>query len=162
MGDILLKDHYQVTTMCDIVVLTLGEYTMTLFYQTAFEIAAGMRLAAKMSMRYEGVRTGEWRKILEEVRPQKPKIPIPNRVYRRSNEPSNISSWRVDWERQLVRVVFDELTASLHYTDALRLHVLLREYARVAKAWAGDVGRTTRCVAHLADAEENDKFVYAA
>jgi hypothetical protein len=161
MDDLLLKSHYRVTTTNDIVVLTLGSHTIKLFYQTAFEIAAGMRLAAKMAMRHEGVRTEKWREILREVAPQKPKVPRPNRVFRRSNEQCNISNWRIDWDQQLVRVVFDDLTASLHYTDALRLHVLIREFARVAKAWAGDEGKTTRMLAHLTDAEANDKFVYA-
>ena len=73
---------------------------------------------------------------------------------------SNITEWRVDWARQLVVVVFDQLECSLHYSDALRLHVILREHARVAKAWAGDRARVKRTLAYLNDAEENDKFVY--
>ncbi|MEE8598018.1 MAG: hypothetical protein V3S69_00600 [Dehalococcoidales bacterium] len=162
MPAILTEEHYKVSTTNDIVVLKLGSHTIKLFYQTALEIAAGMRMAAKMGMRYEGVRTQQWREILKNAQLKLPKIPRRNKVFRRSNEPSNISAWSVDWDRQLVVVKFDSLTATLHYTDALYLHALLRGFAKVAKAWAGDEGRTRRTVAYLNDAEENDKFVYAA
>ena len=50
---VLIEQRFSVGTTNDIVVLTLGTHTIRLFYQTALEIAAAMRLAAKMGMRYE-------------------------------------------------------------------------------------------------------------
>lgn len=159
---VLLEQRYSVGTIGDIVVLTLGSHQIRLFYQTAFDIAAAMRLAAKMGMRYEGVRTENWRELLSDLNPQLPKPPKTHPSFRRSNETSNVSEWRVDWNRQLVMVIFDNLECSLHYSDALALHAVIRAYAKVAKAWAGDTGKVTRTLAHLSDAEDNDKFVYSS
>lgn len=157
---VLLEQRYSVGTIGDIVVLTLGSHQIRLFYQTAFEIAAAMRLAAKMGMRYEGMRTETWRSLLDDLNPELPQTPKTHPTFRRSNETSNVSEWRVDWNKQLVVIVFDYLECSLHFTDALKLHAVIRAYAKVAKAWAGDSGKVTRTFAHLNDAEENDKFVY--
>lgn len=153
-----------VNAYCDLVYVTLGDRTLRLFYQTTLEIAAGMRLAAKMSMRHEGALVTQWRETLQSIPTSG--LPRPefyrraHKTFRRSNLLANVSVWRVTWSGALVSLHADDVVFRLHWTDALVLHRVLREWAKDAKSWAGDTSRTTRSVAYLSDAEENYKYGY--
>lgn len=155
-----------VDAYCDIVYVTLGDRTLKLFYQTTLEIAAGMRLAAKMSMRHEGAPVTQWRETLQSISASgcplsRPELyRRPHKIFRRSSLLTNVSVWRVTWSGALVSLYADDVVFKLHWTDALVLHRVLREWAKDAKSWAGDTSSTTRSVAYLSDAEENYKYGY--
>ena len=117
-------------------------------------------MAAKMAGRYEGVRTNLWRTFVLDKERQ-PRKQLHRDGYRRSGTVSNIKNWSVGGKRNLVVLHFDDLTVDMHYSDAFKLYVWIRESARDAKAWAGDGSRNMTTRAVLVDAEVNDKFVYA-
>ena len=158
MTDILQKDHVSATSDHDLAVLRLGSHTLRMYYPTTFEIVQAIRVAAKLAMRHEGVNPPSWREVLGSLGTQLPDHVPRHKSYRRSGLVSNVNQWSVAWENQLVVLKFDELTCKLHYSDALRLHVLLRAAAHNAKRWAGDTTRAIRSIGYLADAEENDKL----
>lgn len=145
----------------DIVVLTLGTHEIRLYYQTTFEVVNGLRLAAKIALRHEGLQMPDWRAVLDTVKPQLPARIKTYKGYRRSDMLTNVDTWKVQWNGSLVVVKFNELTAELHYSDALRLHLLLRAAAKNAKAWSGDDAKQMRVSAYLNDAEDNYKYNYA-
>ncbi len=161
MPDILLPDTVNAKSVLDVVHLQLGAHTIKMFYQTSFEVTNGVRMAAKLAMRHEGVQIPDWREVLASVQTQMPFRERTHHGYRRSNELSNITKWDIKWNGSLVVLVFDELTCKLHYSDALRLHTILRRASQNAKAWAGDESKTMRMTAYLNDAEENYKHGYA-
>jgi hypothetical protein len=155
VSDIFTSQHVSSSTLLDMVVFEIGTHRPRVPYQTAFEILNGVRMAAKMAMAEDGNPVTAWRQMAE-INADRDK-PIPHRGFRRSTEVSNVGTWSVRFEGVLVVLVFDELTAKIHYADALTWYTGLRISARQAKAWAGDTSRTLRGVAHLTDAEANDK-----
>lgn len=158
---ILTVDHVSVGNLYDLVILRLGTNKLRMPYQTSFEVINGMRMASKLAMRHEGVQAPKWREVLKSVQGMIPKTQALHPQYRRSMEPSNVKQWSIKWEGSLVVLHFDELTCKMHYSDALRLHAMLRAAAHNAKRWAGDTGRAMRMTAYLNDAEENYKHGYA-
>lgn len=81
-------------------------------------------------------------------------------VYRRSGLATNVESWKVTYENQLVVMRFNDQFFKMHYVDAIVLHAWLGRAAKQAKRWAGDSSRQWRLFARLTDAEDNDKFAY--
>ncbi len=159
--DLLLPDKVDAWSDCDIVTLQLGENKLTMYYQKTFEVVNGVRMAAKLAMRHDGSQIPDWRDVLDSVKGQlRPKVKA-NRTYRRTFEVSNVNEWSVAWNGTLVILNFNELVCKIHYTDAFRLHAILRRAAQNAKAWAGDGSSTLRMTAYLNDAEENYKRGYA-
>jgi hypothetical protein len=161
MSNILKSEVVGASSENDLVHLQLGRHKIHLYYQTAFDIVNSIRMAAKLSLRHEGLQMPDWRALDAEVAAQLPPKVKRNRIYRRTNAQSNISRWSVDWEGSLVVLHFDELTCKMHYADAFRLHGLLRHVATNAKNWAGDPSRSMRATAYLNNAEENYKHGYA-
>ena len=138
--------------------LKFGPQRFLLYYQTAFKIAAGILMSAKIAAQYEGVRPETWSETLK-YQQQRPTVPK-HREYRRTTEVPNFKTWKVGGERNLVVLTFDQEIIKIHYSEAFVLYGMVRLAAKNAKAWAGDTSRqwTTRAV--LVDAEQNDKFVY--
>ncbi len=140
--------------------LKFGPQRFLLYYQTAFKIAAGILMSAKIAAQYEGVHPSSWSEELKRIlRQQVPTVPK-HREYRRTTQVSNFKTWKVGGERNLVVLTFDQEIIKIHYSEAFVLYGMVRLAAKNAKAWAGDTSRqwTTRAV--LVDAEQNDKFVY--
>lgn len=158
MPEVLTKQYYNVGTVHDIVEVQLGPQRFLLFYQVAFDVAAGLQMAARLAARYEGVHPSKWVEFIDAT-PRVPHTPK-NRHYRRSGANQNFTTWSVAFEHNLVVINFDQEVIKLHYTDAYKLHSIVRAAARNAKAWAGDTARQWTTRGSLADAEENDKFVY--
>ena len=79
-------------------------------------------------------------------------------VYRRSGLLTNVKSWQITHENQLVVMQFNDQVFKFHYEDAVVLHHWLGRAAKEAKRWAGDSSRQWRLFARLTDAEDNDKF----
>ncbi len=161
MSDVLLKDHVSVDTLCDLVILRLGTNELKIPYQTGFEVVNALRMACKLTMRHEGVQIPDWRKVLDTVRTELPKVVSLHPQFRRSLEAANVRTWSIKWEGSLVILVFNDLTCKMHYSDGLRLHLMLRAGANNAKRWAGDTSKAMRMTAFLNDAEENYKHGYA-
>ena len=160
MDKVLTKQHCAASSVCDIVGLKFGERRLAMFYQTAFNIAAGLRQSAKLAARYEGVRTNNWDgQIKAHLHNYHSDEPF-NREYRRSGHKPNFSKWSVGHTDNLVWLKFDELTVRIHYENAFELYGWLRNEAASAKRWAGDSSKIWSSRAHLVDAEENDKIVY--
>ncbi len=144
----------------DMVGLQLGSDRVLMYYQTAFEMAAALCMHAKMAGRYEGVHPRLFREFIDQASlPGRPKRHF---EYRRTQEQPNFKNWTVAHRDNLVRMTFDTLTKTMHYSDAFKVYTQFRHAARVAKAWAGDDGRQWTTRAHLTDAEQNDKFLYVA
>lgn len=147
-------------SMYDMVGLQLGSDRVLMFYQTAFEMAASLCMHAKMAGRHEGVHPRLFREFIKhDSLPGRPKKHF---KYRRTQEQPNFHRWTVGHRENLVRMTFDDMSKTMHYSDAFRIYTQFRHEARVAKAWAGDDGRQWTTRAHLTDAEQNDKFLYVA
>jgi hypothetical protein len=161
MSLVLQSEVVDASSENDMVHLQLGTHKIHIYYQSAFDVVNSIRMAAKLALRHEGLQIPDWRAIDAQVAAQAPPKVKLNRVYRRTEARANVSKWSVDWEGSLVVLHFDELTCKMHYTDAFRLHGLLRHVAGNAKNWAGDPSRSMRATAYLNDAEENYKHSYA-
>ena len=160
MGEVLGRQVCDAQHKCDMVGLMFGSYRVSMYYQTAFKIASAVLMAAKMAARYEGVNPRHSQEIMTKMTRgvEEPQA----REYRRTTHTPNFNKWTVAWEKNLVVFTFDEATIKVHYSDAYELYGWLRVAAQNAKRWAGDRSRHWTTQAHLADAEENDKFVYAS
>jgi len=159
MGEVLQQHACEAVHAYDMVGLKFGPQRFLLYYQTAFKVAAGVLMSAKLAAQHEGVHPSKWTEFVNNAQ-QAPLEPL-NREYRRTNHVSNIRKWKVGFENNLVVFTFDNETIKMHYSDAFTFYGMIRVSAKNAKAWAGDIGKqwTTRAV--LQDAEENDKVVYA-
>lgn len=160
MSVVLTFQQASAASRHDMVGLKLGSDRVLMYYQIAFTMAASLCMHAKMAGRYEGVHPRLFHEFIEhdalDGRPQR------HRTYRRTGERPNFRNWTVGHKGNLVRMTFDDMTKTMHYSDAFRVYTVFRHHARIAKAWAGDDGKQWTTRAHLADAEQNDKFLYVA
>jgi len=159
MNCLFLKRRVNVRPLYDMVVMTFGNQKPKVPYQTAIEICNGIRMAAKMAMRYEGNKAKEWRKFIELDKDEF--VVRAHSKFRRSREVPTVKNWRVDWKGAIVVLCLDELTVQIHYAEALELYMQIRVAARQSKAWAGDRSYTKRVTAYLNDGEENYKYGYS-
>ena len=158
MSDILTRERVNVQQGKDLVRLQLGDRNVLLYYQTAFAILQGMRVAAKAAMVFEGNKIKKWREFANDDIPPSP-APVPlHHEYRRSGNTSNLKKWNVSFGGALVILRLDDLTVKFHYSDAFYLQAWMRLAAKQAKRWAGDSTKSLRATAHLTDAEENYKY----
>ena len=155
MSRVMTKLFVAVRPNMDMVEVQLGSHTLRVPYQTAFEIASGIRVAAKTSMSFEKTPVKEWREI-SEVEDGEPVLATSHQ-FRRSKLIGNVNTWSIAFEGALVVIRANELELKLHYSEAFPLHQLIRQKAREAKAWAGDTSRSIKVRATLSDAEENYK-----
>ena len=158
MGEVLTKQTCAAGAKYDMVGLKFGTQRFLLYYQIAFELAAGVLMASKMAARYEGVHPSKWSEFVNTIQ-QSPIAPL-HRGYRRSDATPNFKDWSVAFERNLVVFKFDQETIKMHYSEAFEMYGWIRTAAKNAKHWAGDTSRQWTTRANLVDAETNDKFVY--
>ncbi len=158
MGAILTQTQVSVKQGMDLVQLRLGDRQILLYYQEALDICLKIRGLATFALRYERNHPKLIRE-LEKYDHAPLDTPL-SPVYRRSGLVSNVKSWNVTYENQLVVLRFNEQFFKLHYTDAAHLQAWLGRAAKEAKRWAGDSSRQFRVFARLTDAEDNDKFAY--
>jgi len=156
---VLTKKTCASATKYDMVGLKFGPYQFLLYYQDAFKIAAGVLQSAKLAAGYEGIHPSKWSEFVDATQ-QDPLEPL-NPEYRRSRHRPNFTTWQVAFERNLVILTFDQQKVYMHYSDAFAIYGLIRLAAKNSKRWAGDTSRQWTTRAHLVDAEENDKIVYA-
>ncbi len=158
MTTVLTKQACAAGAAYDMVGLKFGSLRILIYYQTAFKIAAGVLMAAKLSARFEGVHPSKWTEFVNAV--QQDVLEPLHHEYRRTQAVANIKKWDVSCDRNLVVIKFDNEHVRLHYSEAFTLYGMIRLAAKNAKAWSGDTSRqwTTRAI--LTDAEENDKFQY--
>lgn len=145
----------------DIVLLRLNDNLLKLYYHTTFEVVNGIRMAAKLAMRHEGMQIPDWRTLAGMEGDRLPSLIPVHPTYRRSGIKSNVKSWDIKWDGSLVKPIFNELVSTLHFSDAFRLQIELRNEARDAKAWSGDKSKALRVTAYLSDAEDDYKHGYA-
>lgn len=159
MSEVLTKHTCAAVHHCDMVGVQFGPQRVVMFYQTAFKLAAGLLQAAKLAGRFEGVHPSKVAELTH-IKQQEALEPLHNE-YRRSTYTPNFEEWKVSFDRNLVVFTFDEERIHMHYSNAYEMYGWIRLAAKNAKRWAGDRGRQWTTRAHLADAEENDKFIYA-
>ena len=160
MGEVMTFQQCRAASMYDMVGLQLGSDRVIMFYQTALTMAASLCMHAKMAGRHEGVHPRLFREFIEhDTLPGRPRR---HHTYRRTQQQPNFQGWAVAHKGNLVRLTFDTMTKTMHYSDAFRVYTQFRHEARTAKAWAGDDGKQWTTRAHLTDAEQNDKFLYVA
>ncbi len=159
MSEVLQKHVCEAVYAFDMVGLKFGPQRFLLYYQTAFKMAAGILMSAKLAARYEGVHPSKWTEFVNNAQ-QAPFEPL-SHEYRRTMHTPNFKTWKVGFESNLVTITFDHETIKMHYSDAFTLYGMIRVASKNAKRWAGDTGKQWTTRACLTDAEENDKFVYA-
>jgi len=157
--DLFTSKQVNVQQAMDIVQLVLGSNKIRLYYHTTFSLCSKIQGASKIAMQHEGVKPEFWNKLAKYDRTT---IDTPvNKTYRRSPHLANVEMIDVKIKGSLVVLVFDDLVAKFHYTDAAKLCVWLRRSAKQAKNWAGDRSQIWNTYANLTDAETNDKVMLA-
>jgi len=159
MNEVLTQHVCSAEHSQDMVRLIFGPHSVQMYYQTAFEIAASILQASKLSARFEGVHPSVWSDILKKAQ-QEPFEPL-SPFFRRGTQQPNFTDWSIGFERNLVVFKFDTAIIKLHYSNAFEFYSWVRLAGKNAKRWAGDKGRQWTTRANLQDAEDNDKFVYA-
>ncbi len=142
----------------DLVELDIASNKIRLYYQHVFTICSKLQGNATFALRYERNHPELWRELNKYAR--EPCIVPMHPQYRRSGLMSNVESWSVRFENQLVVLQFDDLVAKFHYSSIPRLRAHLYRAAKQAKHWAGDAVKQWNIYAKLTDAEDNDKFAY--
>lgn len=156
MSDLMTKQRVSVVADLDMIRLSFGSESVVIPYQTAIEVANGIKMAGKLASRHEGNSAQDWRDFIDIDNGPKSKTER-HRGFRRSNVGPNVREWTVGWDGAVVKITFDQTTVGLHYSDALECYNWLRVAYRDAKAWAGDTGKIMRTTAYLNDAEQNYK-----
>ena len=124
-------------------------------YASAFAIEQHARLAAKQAMRMAGEKVSKWRGFAQVKDLEVVAVP--------GAEPRSTLAGKFEWSIDLkdwderVFFYFGNVELVLHFEKALLLAADLRAHAKVAKAWAGDRGRSMRAAGSLTDAETNYK-----
>lgn len=158
MGVILTQHQMSVKQGMDLVQLNLDDRSILLYYQTTFDICMKIRGLATFALRYERNPPALMHE-LEKYEQEPSNVPL-SPVFRRSGLMTNVDTWGVYQEDQLVVLVFNDLHVKMHYVDAVMVHAWLGKAAKEAKRWAGDSSRQFRVFAKLTDAEANDKFAF--
>ena len=137
----------------DMVVLALGSLRPIIPYQTAFDVAQALRVAAKQAARFDRAPAT----FVNELSLGDPRenLPEPHPTFRRSTKVPNVRSWEARVNPPLAGLVFDETITEMSYEDAVRLAWKIRRAGHEAKRWAGDRSKTRRARGNLNDAEEN-------
>lgn len=136
----------------DMVEITLGSMGARVPYQSAFEIAQGMKVTARMVAIRDRAPAAFDRGIKG---PDLKDVPKTHRGFRRSTLVPNFKHWELRLTSdQLVGIVFDSTMTEICYEDAIHLAGVIRLEARRAKAWAGDGGRSMRMVGGIQDGEK--------
>jgi hypothetical protein len=139
----------------DMVVIRVGDIGGTIAYQTAFEFAQGLRVACKSAARFDRVPANFWVDVdMEDF----DDLPRPHRGFRRSTQVPTIQRCRSMVNGAEICVEFDGRGRIMGYEDGIKLHQKIRRAGRMAKAWAGDAGKSTRMLAMVTDGEENDRL----
>lgn len=136
----------------DMVVIRLGELRPLVPYQTAFRIAAGLRMGCKQAARYDRAPATFWRDLDIEDLNDSPKA---HKGFRRSKLVSNVTNYEVKVNPPLVGLFFDGVGKEVTYEDGVRLHQMIRRAGRRAKAWAGDTSLDRRMFGNLTSAEDD-------
>ena len=158
MSEVLTRQTCAAGAAYDMVGVQFGPHRVLMYYQTAFKLAAGILQSSKLAARFEGTHPRKW---VDMVRAQQQDPLEPQcREYRRSTKRPNFTTWSVGFEGNLVKFEFDDTTIKMHYSEAFEMYSKVRLAGKNAKRWAGDRGKQWSTRAHLADAEDNDKFVY--
>lgn len=150
MKDLFTQETVNVAQAMDIVQWTLGDRKIRLYYLTCFRIAGHIRVCAKAGIEVAGSPLALWRELAK-YEFETPDMLV-NDEYRRSGFLTNLTTWDVDLEGELVVVHLDDLTAKFHCTDAILIQAWLDRAARQAKAWAGDTQEELILSARLTDA----------
>lgn len=154
MSKLMFMREWRISNEQELVRIRLGKSVdVTLWYPHAIHLSGGIRLAAKMAMREEGMKVSEWHQLAgsdEEL----PPINVNHRPRRSSAQP-NCTRYKAGWDGPLVVVRFDDTAFRLHWKDALSINTILRHYAKQAKGWAGDSSSGFVVHAHLSDAEKD-------
>ncbi len=158
MGAILTQDRMAVKYGMDLVQLKFGDRSILLYYHTVFDICMKIRGLATFALRHER-KPPQLIRELEKYEREPLTEPL-SPIYRRSGLATNVNTWDVTYEGQLVVLHFNEQKFKMHYADAAVLHAWLGRAAKEAKRWAGDNSRQWRVFAKLTDAEDNDKFAF--
>jgi len=136
----------------DMVVITLGELSPRIAYQSAFEIAHALRMACKSAARHDRVRSDFWPDVeMEDLKD----CPRPNRYFRRSDQAPNVKTWSIRFKGAEVALLFDERGVIVGYEDGIKLHQMIRRAGRRAKAWAGESRKGRAMLSNLTDAEDD-------
>lgn len=139
----------------DMVVVRVGDIGGKIAYQTSFEFAQGLRLACKAAARYDRVPATFWSEVeMEDLKD----LPVPHRGFRRSSQVPTIQRLRSMHKGTEVCVEFDGRGKIMSYEDGIKLHQKVRRAGRMAKAWAGDTGRSSRMLSMVTDAEEDNRL----
>ena len=146
LTNILRKTQFGANNVEDMVEIRLGNTFPVVPYQIGFEIASRLRMGAKAAATFDKAPSTFWRQVsmgdLEDC-------PSPNRNFRRSNQVSNVTLWKVAHNKNLVAIIFDEVGVTFGYEEAIKLHQIIRRASRRAKAWAGDTTTTSRVLCNL-------------
>lgn len=135
----------------DIVAIVVGALTPRVAYQTAFDIAHRLRLAAKSAARHDRAPASFWTDVnIEDL----DDCPRTHRGFRRSNEIPT-TQFEVRHKGAEVCLIFGDSAEIFGYEDAIKLHQMIRRAGRRAKAWAGDTSTQRTMLANLTDGEEN-------
>lgn len=157
MAAILQPLVFETNDRDDLVEIRLGDLRPTVPYQTAFEIAQALRVAAKAAARADNAPANFWR----EFQLEDPLQEFPRQLhqgFRRSTRVPNVTAWQVVHQGGRVRIIFDGTFTEFGYEEAIKLHHQVRRAGHRAKRWAGDTSRTVRSVGRLVDAEENARL----
>ena len=163
MSEVLTRKKVEAVSDLDMVRLKFGSHEIVIPYRMAFEVLAGIRMAGKMAMRYDGNPARLWTDLA--AIPREGYDQAPARKFRLSRLVSNVEAWDVKFEpgSPLVIITFEPyptghpLQIKIHYSDALQFYSQIRVEARKSKAWAGDTSRIWSGLSHISDAEDNYK-----
>lgn len=151
MSGVLTRHDVSVCQTLDMVWLSIDSRRFELYYLTSSRIAGGLRVACKAAMGIAGGDAKLWRDL--EDYEQRQNYPPFHYEYRRSCCATNIKSWSVRLNRELVTLVFDaEVKFTFHCTDGIKLASQLNVACKMAKSWAGDASKTLICTGLLSDA----------
>lgn len=142
----------------DLVELQLGSHKIRLYYQDVFTICSKLQGNATFALRYERNHPKLWAE-LNKYQHEPARVSL-HPTYRRSYLTSNVKTYKISFEGPLVKMQFNELEATFHYSDIPRIRAHMYRAAKEAKCWAGDSGRQWSIFARLTTAEDNDKFAY--
>jgi hypothetical protein len=132
----------------DRVVLKMGKFQATIPYAIAFKIAQGIRVSAKHIQRINHV-SETWTEIAEDPNLE------PRTYVERGRKPIRPKAWAVNLSGETVVLVFDDVRAEMHFSDALRISQWLRIAGRQCKRNVGDSTRHMNAAGMLTDAALN-------
>lgn len=156
MDTLLQKERIHIEAIEDRVMINIANIQVNIPYASSFQIAQGLRLAAKTAMRYAKENSINWTSYAQLS--DFPHQTIPYQVLEQKQiKVQKNYDWAVGYDGEDVKIKFGNVEFKFHFVIALKMSEWIRDAGHKSKAWSGDSSKSMIAFGILNNAEDHYK-----